>query len=336
LTPIIRNQTILSAAFENGDVTRIVIRLEQPPLPGDTEKDYSSDEYVQEDWSTPKIGKQRTVFWFMPGVSNIDLQEEIDAVRHETIHGLTGNNSLSESEGAPNTPNPTELAKWNTACIDIRDFALQDAEGYKQSSIDLLEKLNSELKNPQVTPIINEIIGALQNGTFDRLQPQQGENENQPFSGKVPDCTTIGPWGVLVRLMDDKGLSKIIDNIFTSNTAGNTSAILHDNYQNMMEFQTIYRVLREGTYEQDSPEKLLGHEMDDWDELITSTSDISIAYPTKVASLINELPENRKRVVLDIVNLALTTLNAQVPMDRNPGFHALITSRLNTINQLTS
>lgn len=337
LTPIMRNQTILSAAFQNEDVTRIVVRLEAPPLPGVSEVDYASDEYVQEDYSTPKLGKQRTVFWFMPGTSSIDLQEMTDTVRHETIHGLTGNNNLSGSEGAPATPNPTDLAKWNAACVDMREFSLQDAAKYKQSSIDLLTQLNKEFNDPRVTTITNEIITALENGTFDCLQPQQGENQDQAFSGKVPDCVTIGPWGVLVRLMNENGLSSLINNVFSSNNEalGTTAASLHDNYQAMMEFNTIYRVLREGTYEEDSPEHILGHEMDDWDELITSTSDVCLAYPTKVAEVINELPSARKKTVLDIVNLALATLDASVPINRNPEFHALVVSRQNTINRLT-
>lgn len=276
---------------------------------------------------------QKTVYLFLPGVQSIDNEEISNIVRHETIHGLTGTNNLSDIGETSAAPNPDEQAKWNAVCTDMRDFSLQDAEEHKQSSIESLDELRNQFHNSDATEIINEIINALQDGTFDRYQPEKPDNNpNDILIGKVPDCMTIGPWEVLVRLMNDKGLGLLLNKVITSNqTIGNIILELQTNWDSMIANQTIYRIFREGTYEQDSPEKLLGHEYEDWDELITSTSDVCIAYPEKVAAMIERLPPDRRAVALQLVHLSLTTLNETVPPDQNEDFHKLIFGKLSTI-----
>lgn len=336
LSPVVQNQLLLTTAFENNDVTRVVIRLKSPPL-DKAYADYTSDEYIPEDWSTPGEGMQKTVFLFLPNVPSIDTQEIRDTLRHETIHGLTKNVNFSKNPEVSAAQNNEDLAKWNTVCLAMRDFSIQDAEKYKQHAITSMTELSNQLHNPVATEVLNQIIDALNNGTFDKYQPQQGENPNMAFGGTIPDCTAIGPWEVFVRLMDARGPKSLINKILTSPNQAieNTSASLQDDWQKMVEFQTIFRVLREGTYEQASPEKLLGHGESNLYELMTSTGDVAIAYPNRVAQIINELPPERRTVVLQLINLSLTTLNKQIPPNKNPYFHVLMTQRINFFNNIS-
>jgi hypothetical protein len=133
-------------------------------------------------------------------------------------------------------------------------------------------------------------------------------------------------------LMGAKGLDDKVKDIIqndTNDTAGN----MLDGWQKIMEDQTIFSILREGTYDPLSKQKLLGHPFDNWDELVTSVSDVSLAYPSRLADNLKLLPPEKHSVALNLVRTSLLTVAAQIPADQFPEMHSLIASSLETINQ---
>ncbi len=307
LKSAVRDNDVVRAAFELGHADRVVIRQNKPTGNPDWDKS-SHKEYVEADNTDPSKGTQKTIFIFLPGNMSISQTEYDDAINHEAIHGLIRSHGLSQEF---TSIKQSDINDWREVCVGIRNIAVDQAEKHSKEIAEIMETGKSEFRDPVVLSAFNEIYDALKAGEFNNYQPLL-DQRLEAFSTKFPECQTLGPWGSFVRLLEAKGKkppqSDGITKMYT---------LLQDKWFDILEEETIFVELREGTYDDESRNKKLGHPFDTWDELTTSVNNVVLRHTEKAGEMLELVRPDIKPNVSRLVNLALTALESQLPPGTN-------------------
>jgi hypothetical protein len=320
LSPLSEDIPLLTA-FQLGEVNRVAIRINKkitdPSLKG---LDDYNGQYVPQDVTDSKKGTQKTVFFYLPGSDQLSTNDYQSTLTHEPLHALTGKDTLSESNSSK--PSSEDLASWKGVCEDIRSVAVDEAEQKTQGLLEIMRQNRSLFPAPLEKATFEEVYQALQNGDFNRLEPKTGEEKHYLVT-KIPECSVIGPWEAFTKLLQQKGFN--LDKLDISDRVTTFIDTMRNRWTTIMENNTIYTDFREGLYAKKAggEDTGLGHPESDWDELIVSTTNNILRNPTLFAQTVQKLPDEKRKLAIQLVDTAIKTVDAQVPVDQQP-FHVKI------------
>jgi hypothetical protein len=101
-------------------------------------------------------------------------------------------------------------------------------------------------------------------------------------------------------------------------------ASMNKAWTNAIQNDSIYRIFKEGTHDRVYKAIELGHPEDNWDELVTSVLNVSLAYPESLKSLLAQLPVHTRVAAETLIGQSLDMLAGGYPPDEFPELQAAI------------
>lgn len=310
LVPLVK-ESILSSAFDQG--LDSVLLLDSGPS---KEKFGFINGYREKDTSAP----EQTIVLSFSEKTKITTGEYRNILRHEVIHGITQSNPLSSA----NSENPPkeELRRWQTACSDIRDIALDEAKPHTKKLLQIMENGKDVFSGPTTYPAFTQVYDALKKGQFDIFEASPEDIEPGYFV-KIPECKVVGPTPVFVKFA--KAYGEIVQVGGQAERTAEMNKILkamHYEWEEIIENDTLYATFREGSY---GGKKDAGHPQDGWDELTASVANILIGNPKGLEKKL-PLSAAERKSAKQLIALTISTLDNHVPKE-DTAFHTSFPSR---------
>ncbi len=264
------NNELVKGSMSNGNIDSIRFRIFEPnQFPDNPELEPSEYPlFLPKDYTDAANGN---VYYFLPASGILDQEATATMERHELIHGALkhGIDKIT----------PEDTAVLADACDTLRTAALQEATSYAYDIADRLVYLRDHSDNKYASSF-NTVIRAINNGDY-RALPLAKDLDD------VIECFIQNPIGAVYQTAKHKGVNtkQLDEDLFEKNANTDVTTAVVDDWNGLLDDQTIYSQLREAAYLKPSgedPDKR-GHPYQGAHEVMTSFLNVTLSFPEEAA-----------------------------------------------------
>lgn len=238
------------------------------------------------------------------------------ALVHETVHALTRSAYTVENVTVE------EGTAIGQACKAVKDASYEHLElSLRFSTPDLLQNV-LEVAKPEHKPLIQTMITAVEDGTFEQLVTNGIGESTSEFAIALNECEYLSVWNVLdeaarvnqIEFEDDE-----LDYLFET---PELKEFIKE-WASIMNYASIYSKINESSFVETEyiAKESLGHSEEDTAELMASLLDAAISYPDQLATVISDMRDEDRAATIQALRATI-----DIVVNRHPTLRGMMSS----------
>lgn len=284
---IIENDDTLIAAFNEGEVHAVHVRIFEPKAPGSPFKDYEPVAmYIPED--SNEAGKP-SVYYYLPAHNMDDADKLRLVIGHETQHGMF--DTLAQD-----TLTASERTIIGESCVALRTAAQSEMSRFNGRIAEGLETAATQLPEAY-RPSVERVIDAIETNQYDSLPKDMSNTTTRG----LPECYWQSPYRAVIASIQSDGLTFPDIRTLPGEGVAFQEAVNRatESWNVYIKSFTVYSLLSESallSYSTDNEK--WGHPYDNAGEWLATMSNMIEQEPEATGAAVSQLPAEQRDAIM--------------------------------------